>query len=643
MNTSAPYGSWESPVSAADTVADAVRFSDIQYDEGPLYWLEMRPSEGGRTALVRRRPDGTIGEPLPASTNVRTTVHEYGGGAYRAGSRGFVYSEFSDQRLYRVDLDGGVTPLTPEPPRPLSVRHADLAPFVNDSLIGIRETHPAEGEAINELVAIHADGAVNVVASGSDFYASPRMSQDGSRLVWIEWDHPDMPWDGTRLVVADALNPDDRTVVAGGPDESVVQPEWAPDGTLVFASDRTGWWNLYRIDGEDTVPILEMEAEFVGPPWLFGFSWYGFLSNGRIAASFHEDGRHRLGVIDAAGGLERLDFGFSTFGSHLITDGDHRVWFVGAHPERPSALVELNVDTREPLIIRSNPSIVDDAHVPEPRLITFPTTGGDVAHAVYYPPTSAGFRGPEGERPPLLVHIHGGPTAKAAVAFNPQTVFWTSRGFAVVDVNYRGSTGFGREYRRKLEGEWGVVDVDDAIAAAQYLASTGEVDGERLAISGGSAGGYTTLAALAFRDVFAAGASYYGIADIEMLMSDAHKFESRYEIRLLGGDPAVWRDRSPIHSVDQIDIPVALFQGLDDKVVPPNQAAVIADALESRGIPHVHVEYEGEGHGFRQAANVISSLETELAFYGVVFGFVPAGRLPELDLDRSTGGGPING
>ena len=632
MSTTAPYGSWESPVGAADTVADIVRFSDLQYNEGTLYWLESRPSEGGRAVLVRRTDAGEIGDVLPDTANVRTMAHEYGGAPYRIESGDLVYSEFGDQRLYRVASDGSATPLTAEPPRPQSVRYADVARLSSGSLIAVRETHPAEGEAVNELVTIGADGTVDVIASGCDFYSTPRLSPDGAQLAWIEWDHPNMPWDGTRLVVADAAKPGDRKVIAGGDNESIVQPEWAPDGTLVFASDRTGWWNLYRYNGSETAPVLEMEAEFAGPAWVFGESWYGFLSDGRIAASVYDSGRSSFGIIDADGVLERIDLGFSDYGYHLITDGEQRAWFVGARPDRPSAIVEFDAGSGSMTIVRSNPSIVDAGYVAVPRVVSFPTTNDDIAHAVYYPPANPEFEGPPGERPMLIVHIHGGPTSSVSPVLKPETVFWTSRGFGVVDVNYRGSTGFGRVYREKLEGQWGVVDVDDAVAAAEYLASIGEVDGNRLAISGGSAGGYTTLAALAFRDSFAAGASYFGIADLEMLMGDSHKFESRYETRLIGTDPVVWRERSPIYSVDQIRVPVALFQGLEDKVVPPNQAVVIAEALAERGIPYVHIEYEGEGHGFRQAANVIRSLETELAFYGYVFGFTPAGDVSDVDL-----------
>ena len=632
MTRTASYGSWDSPISAADTVAGIVRFSDIQFVDGSLYWLEARPSEGGRSALVRRGIDGAVDDVLPATANVRTLVHEYGGGAYRAGAGDVFFSEFTDQRVHRAEAGGESRAVTVDPPMLRSIRYADVTCAPGGALICVRETHPPDGEAINDLVSIGADGAITVVAEGSDFYSSPRVSNDGSQLAWIEWSHPNMPWDGTRLVVAELDRPDGCVVVAGGPGESVVQPEWAPDGTLVFVSDRSGWWNLCRFDGENTAPILEMEAEFAGPAWVFGSSWYGFLSGGRIAATYSVDGERRIGILDRDGSLKSINLGFTSYGYHLTTDGNHRVWFVGGRARQPSALVEYDLAVGVVSIVRSNPSIVDESYAPEPRVVSFPTSGDDVAHAVFYPPTNPEFDGPVDDRPPLLVHIHGGPTSAVSPVFSLQTAFWTSRGFGVVDVNYRGSTGFGRRYREKLEGEWGVVDVDDAVAAAEHLSSIGAVDGDRLAISGGSAGGYTTLAALTFRDRFAAGASYYGIADIEMLMGDSHKFESRYEARLIGTDPLVWRERSPIYSVEQIEAPIALFQGLDDEVVPPNQASVIAAALESHGVPHIHIEYMGEGHGFRQAANVIHSLETELAFYGYVFGFVPAGDLPPLDL-----------
>lgn len=630
MTTTAPYGTWESPISAVDTVAGAVRFSDIQYDDGALYWLEGRPTEGGRSVLVRRRPDGTADEPLASDVNVRTMVHEYGGGAYRAHAGDVVYSEFDDQRLYR--LETGLA-LTAEQPRERSVRYADAAGLADGSIVCVRETHPTSGEAMNELVRIAADGTESVIATGADFYAYPAVSQDGDKMAWVEWDHPNMPWDDTRLVIASLADLSDAVVVAGGPGESVLQPTWKTDGSLVFISDRTGWWNLYRLDG-DVTQITSRAADFASPAWLFGERSYCVLDDGRIVVTFWEGGRHHLGIVDTDGALGVIDDSYASY-RYLATDSVNRVWFVGSRAEQPTAIVEYALASGDVRNIASNASVVAEAFVSVPELITFPTTFGESAHAVFYSPQNPLFTAPGSERPPLLVHIHGGPTSHVTPRYDAGILFWTTRGFGVVDVNYRGSTSFGREYRRKLTGEWGVYDVDDAVAAATFLAERGDVDGERLAISGGSAGGYTALAALAFRDIFAAGVSYFGVADIEVLAQDTHKFESRYVSGLVGDDPELWRSRSPLYSADDISVPVALFQGLDDTVVPPNQATMIAEALGRNHVPHLHIEYEGEGHGFRRSENIINTLETELIFYGAVLGFEPAGDLPAIDLSTA--------
>jgi len=635
MIITAPFGTWKSPISAADTVAGVVRFSGIQYDDGTLYWLEGRPNEGGRSVLVRRMADGTTDEPLGSNVNVRTMVHEYGGGAYLAHSGGVVYSDFGDQRLHRLGTEVAVTS---EPERERAVRYADATGLDDGSIVCVRETHPASGEAINELVRIDVDGIEVVVASGADFYASPTVSTDGERIAWIEWDHPNMPWDDTRLVVASLGDPSESNVVAGGPGESVVQPTWDKDGSLVFISDRTNWWNLYRLEGDAVTAITHREADFASPAWLFAERSYGLLDSGRIVVTFWEGGRHHLAIVDTGGSLRVIDEAYAQY-RYLATDGEDRVWFVGTQADAPTAIVEYEVGTGQATSVVSNDSVVENTFVTQPELITFPTTMDDSAHAVFYPPQNPLFDGPDRELPPLLVHIHGGPTSHVTPTYDAGILYWTTRGFGVVDVNYRGSTGFGREYRQKLTGEWGVVDVDDAVAGAEYLAQQGGVDGGRLAISGGSAGGYTALAALAFTDAFAAGVSYFGVADIEVLAQDTHKFESRYVTGLVGSDPQVWRARSPLYSADQISVPVALFQGLDDTVVPPNQATMIAEALERNGVPYIHVEYEGEGHGFRRAANIISTLETELAFYGAVFGFEPAGELPAVDIQRLTDDG----
>jgi dipeptidyl aminopeptidase/acylaminoacyl peptidase len=448
-----------------------------------------------------------------------------------------------------------------------------------------------------------------------------------------------MPWDGTTLMMATMANDGltDQVAVAGGPEESIFQPEWAPEGGIVFVSDRTGWWNLYHVEGEVITPVCTRDADFGGPAWIFGYKTHGFLSGGRILTTYWEDGIDHLGIIGPDGDLTPLPDEI-TYHSFLVTDGESRAWFVGHTSHTPSAVYRMDVDRRSLDVIRANPMPIDPAFVPTPRVITFPTGDGEVAHAVHYPPANPDFVAPEGERPPLIVKIHGGPTSLSWPRLRPDFIFWTSRGFAVVDVNYRGSTGYGREYRNRLRMSWGILDVEDALAAARYLAEQGEADGERLIITGGSAGGYTTLAALAFGDAFSVGCSYFGVADLALLADDTHKFESRYLDGLVGTDREEMRRRSPLYSVDRIKVPVILFQGLEDRVVPPEQAEVISAGLAQNRIPHAHITYEGEDHGFRKAENIIHSLESELAFYGKVLGFIPDDDLPEVPL-VSVGGG----
>jgi len=632
MVTTARYGTWSSPIRAADTVTGVVGFAEVAYDDGMLYWVEMRPSEAGRQVLVRRTLDGRSEDLTPEPISVRTRVHEYGGGAFAVGLGNLVFSDFEDQRLYAI-RDGEIVAVTPEPPRPGAVRFAD-ARFVNEStVVCVRETHPEEGEAVNEIVLVDlSDGAQTVIATGRDFYASPRASPDG-RLAWLEWDHPNMPWDGTELMVAPISSGTlgRPQLVAGGVEESVFQPEWASDDTLVFSSDRSGWWNLYRWDRETKSAVYPMKADFGHPLWVFGRTAFGFLSDGRIIAGFWREGTHHLVLIAGDGSTTNLPDEYTSH-ERLITDGASRAWFIGSGPTVPTALVEIDVDARSRSIVRSNPMPVDISYCSEARPISFPTGDGEIAHGIYYPPRNPEFEGPEGELPPLIVEVHGGPTSQVFPRLALSFLYWTTRGFAVVDVNYRGSTGYGREYRNRLREAWGIVDVEDCLAAARYLAQAGEVDGERMVITGGSAGGYTTLASLAFGDVFSAGASYYGVADLGLLAEHTHKFESRYLDGLVGTDPAVMRDRSPLYSADQIDVPVILFQGLEDKVVPPEQAEAIAAALDEKGVPYAHITYEGEDHGFRDAKNIIHSLESELGFYGRVFGFVPAGDIPHIAL-----------
>ncbi len=628
MTTTAPYGSWESPISAADTIAGVVGFEEPWRDGDDLYWLETRPEEGGRQVLVRRSADGTTDDLTPAPTSVRTTVHEYGGGAYAVRNGVVVYTDFATQRLYRQTPGSDAVAITPDPPQPMSLRYADMEFVSDDQIVCVRERHPEDGsEAVNELVLLRLDGSAGpeVIASGRDFYANPRVSPDGRSLAFLEWNHPNMPWDGTSLVTVALDGSSAPTVVAGGPKESIAEPQWSPDGDLVFMSDRTGWWNPYRWDGTQVDQITDAAVEYANPAWVFRYTSYGFLSEDRLLAAYWDGGRHVLATVDRDGSTAEVDLGYGRY-ADLVTDGDRRAWAVVYHARRPSALIEIDVDAGSAEVIRGNPEPVAAEYRAEAELITFPTTGGDVAHGIYYPPTNPEFSAPEGELPPLIVRVHGGPTASAHPRLSSAYLYWTSRGFGLVDVNYRGSTGYGRSFRQKLDYEWGVADVDDCVAAAEYLASEGKADPDRLLITGGSAGGYTTLAALAFRDGFSGGASYYGVADVGLLAAHTHKFESRYLDRLVREED--WDARSPIHSVDRIDRPVVLFQGLDDKVVPPDQARVIAAALRERGVPHALIEYEGEDHGFRKAENIINSLETELGFYGKVLGFTPAGDLP---------------
>ena len=553
----------------------------------------MRPDEGGRQVLVRLSADGGIDDLVPDPISVRTRVHEYGGGAYVVRDGVVVYVNFADQRLYRMTAGSDARPLTPEPPRPASLRYADMQFLPDGRLLCVRETHPSEGEAVNELVTIPADGSgeVIVVASGREFYASPRLAPDGSTVCWLEWDHPNMPWDGSELKVAalDGSQIEGR-VIAGGAAESIAEPSWAADGALVFMSDRSGWWNPYRYDGTTASTVLSRDIEFANPAWVFHSTSYGFLSEGRILAAYWDGGRHRLALIDGDGFMSDLDLAFSRY-SALVTNGDDNAWAVVQHPTRPSAIVEIDVGKIDSTSIRSNPASVNERYQSEPRLISFPTTNGDTAHGVYYPPTNPEFIAPDAELPPLIVEVHGGPTSCVTPRFAVGYLYWTSRGFGVVDVNYRGSSGFGRVYREKLEGQWGVADVDDCLAAAQHLVENGEADPDRLLITGGSAGGYTTLAALAFRDGFSGGASYYGVADLALLAAHTHKFESRYLDRLVR--PEDFESRSPLNHVEGITSPVVLFQGLEDRVVPPGQARAIADALRENGVPYAQHRVRG--------------------------------------------------
>ena len=636
--TIAPFGAWHSTIRIDDVVGDVILLGEPWVDGDDVFWLEGRPTERGRRVLVRASADGSTTDLTPAPFNVRTGAHEYGGGSYVVTGGTIVLSNLSDGRLYRLDPGADApVPLTPEGP----FRYADLRPdLARRRFYAVREDHTGAGEAMSTIVTIPLDGGdPRVLVAGSDFVAAPRLSPDGARLAWLEWDHPDMPWDATRLRVA-AFEPDgtlgESALAAGGPDESIAQPEWSPDGTLHLVSDRTGWWNLYRlVDGPRLEPLAPMEAEFADPAWIFDRSSYGFLADGAIVAVARSGGRDHLYRIEPGLLAGEIEMPFTELDALRV--GEHTVVAIAGRPGDPAVVARFDPLTRAPAGGRRRASTVtiDPGAIAEPESIEFPTTGGRTARALYYAPTNPAFAAPDGERPPLLVLSHGGPTSNASTALDLGKQLLTSRGIAVVDVDYGGSTGYGREYRRRLDGQWGVVDVDDCVAAARFLVERGDVDPWRLAIEGGSAGGYTTLAALAFRDVFAAGISLFGIGDLALLETQPHKFESRYNHRLVGPYPeaaALYRERSPNFFMDRFSCPVLILQGLDDKVVPPAQAEAIVAALAANGIPHAYIAFEGEGHGFRGAYAIRRTIEARLSFLGQVFGFVPDDQLEPLEV-----------
>jgi dipeptidyl aminopeptidase/acylaminoacyl peptidase len=650
----APYGSWRSPIDP-DVIAKGGRrlgFPALAAD-GAVWWLEGRATEGGRSALMRRPAGGEPEEVTPPGANVRTRVHEYGGGAWKLlAPELVVYVDFADQRVYRLELGGEPVAITPEPEEPAGMRYADfeLCPD-GKTLFCVHELHGGDVEPRNEIVMLPLDGSkpAEVVAAGHDFYSSPRVSPDGLWLAFLCWDHPNMPWDGTELWVTPVRDPGSARPLAAGKKESVFSPAWDSHDRLRFASDRDGWWNLYRTvadfgapdAAEDLPPVEQLSAERADlghPQWLFGGSTHVELDDGSLVVVRTEDATEQLYALPAGGGaLRDLGLPFTSFGWPVLSVQGGKVAFAASSPRDAPAIVVLDVASGETETARSaSDDTVEPGLLSEPRAIEFPSGDGDVAHAFYYPPTNADFVGPEGERPPLIVISHGGPTSHATPELSEEYLFWTSRGFGVADVNYRGSSGYGRAYRDKLQGTWGIVDTEDCVAAARFLAETGEVDGERLAIRGGSAGGYATLCALVFHDEFAAGASYYGVADTETLARDTHKFESRYLDGLIGPYPEradLYRERSPIHFVERIRAAVILFQGLEDEIVPPNQAETMVAAMKANGVPHAYLAFEGEQHGFRRSETQIRCLEAELYFYGKVLGFEPADELQPVEIE----------
>ena len=639
--TFSAHGLWPSPISAALVAEGAQQLTQLTLGGAAdtiadIFVLAGRASEGGRNTLLRQRGQ-QVSEITPAPLNVRNRVHEYGGGAYALDGDTVYFSNFSNDRIYRQSGAAPATPLT----APADGRYAD---FIVDQgrkrLIGVRELHPAAGHAHpqNTLCAINIDaggalGTTSVLVEGSDFYAAPRLSPDGAQLAWLSWEHPQMPWQGTQLWLADvrldgSLGP--ARLVAGAVDIAICQPQWSPSGALHFVSDSSGWWNLYCLADDRIDALCPMQAEFATPHWTFGVSMYGFCANGDIVCTYIIEGVSRLARLHA-GALTPIVNPYQEIRELRVGPG-----FVALLGGAPTLALELStIDLASgdlTVLARSIDDVPDEKYLSIPDSIRFPSNGGRIAQAFFYPPKNADVPMDCGSLPPVIVISHGGPTSMASNTLKLATQYWTSRGFGVLDVNYGGSSGFGRAYRDALKGQWGIVDVDDCIAGARHLVERGLADGERLIIRGGSAGGLTTLCALTFHDVFKAGASYYGVSDLKGLDLDSHKFESRYNQYLIGPAPqaqALYLARSPIHHSARLKRPMIFFQGLDDKVVPPQQSETMFKALDARGVPVAYLPLAGEGHGFRKAENIALTLQAELYFYQRVFGLAaPDGAAP---------------
>ena len=634
MTRVAPFGAWDSPLSAAHVAAASLALGGLTVDGDEVWWIEGRPAEEGRAVLVRWRSDTGPRDMIAPPWNARTRVHEYGGGSLAVAGGIACFSHLSDQRVYRLDGANAPRPLTPSG----SWRYADgVIDPRRGALIAVGEEHRDDQEPRNCLVRIDLDGrdAPVVLASGHDFYAAPRLSADGGSLAWSAWRHPDMPWDASELWTArvdEAGGLHEARLIAGGCGESAIEPAWSPDGALHWVSDRSGWWNLHRLAGDRPAVLRPMEAEFARPPWILGGAHYDFLADGTILCAYYQDGRWHLGLVDPPSGvLTRIPVPFTDIARVRTAPGG--AVFLGATPTAATAVIRLDMSTGACSMLRGAGGVpIDAAAISLPQPITFASAGGRTSHGILYRPQSPDHEGPPGARPPLIVRCHGGPTASAQSALDPVVQFWTSRGFALLDVDYAGSSGYGRDYRRLLDGAWGVADVEDCIAGARFAAAQGWVDPGALLIRGGSAGGFTVLCALAFHEVFAAGASYFGIGDLEALRRETHKFESHYDQRLIGRYPDrrdLYIARSPLHAAERITRPMIFFQGLDDRVVPAAQAEAMVAALRGRGLPVVYVPFAGEGHGFRRAESIRRALEEELAFYRQVLG----GRVPGLSTE----------
>jgi dipeptidyl aminopeptidase/acylaminoacyl peptidase len=650
--TIAPYGSWQSPVSSDLIVAQTIRLSSIKVLGDNLFWLEGRPAEGGRALVVQHNNKGEALDLTPPDFNVRTRVHEYGGDAYIADENSIYFCNFMDQKLYRQDFRTADASPVASPVAITTDNNARYANMVLDRghnrIICVMEDHSQPtGEAVNSIAAIDLDdGTVTVLTSGYDFYSSPQLKPDGTQLAWFCWNHPNMPWDESEVWLADmdeegSLSSEIK--ITGGDNESTGHPAWSPDGVLYFLSDRTGWWNIHRWINDQLEIVCQQDMEFGSPHWSFGEPDFAFRSASELICICSDRGECKLVKLALephqeqghdSTGLEQIAIPYSSMSCLQVRD-DY-AWFLGASPTTAASIVKLNLQSGETTVIKqSNDFQLAAGYVSVPETIEFSTGNDLTSHAFYYAPRNMDFLAPDEDRPPLMVIIHGGPTGATSSSFSLAIQYWTSRGIAVMDINYGGSTGYGRAYRNRLYDSWGIVDVEDCVNGANYLVARGDVDSNRLIIRGGSAGGYTTLAALTFKDTFKAGASYYGVSDLEALARDTHKFESRYLDRLVGPYPEgldIYKARSPVHHVEQLSCPVIFFQGLEDKVVPPNQAEMMVDALDEKQVPVAYVPFEGEQHGFRKADNIKRALDAELYFYSRIFNFKLADAVEPVEI-----------
>ena len=638
MTITKPYGTWESLITSEMLVGGAVRLGEIVTDGDDVWWAESRPDEGGRTVIVRNGKDQT-----DKKTNVRTLVHEYGGSAWWVRNGTLVYSQYFDQRLYRRDKSGDSIPLTPESETQQSYRYADGRITNNeDWYVCVRETHTSsDEEPSNEIVAVPLDGSqqIRVLVSGPDFVSSPRVSKEGDQIAWVQWNHPNMPWDDTQLCIASleemVLS---NQKVTKSKAESFFQPEWDDQGNLHVVSDRNNWWNLFRVDQStneiDLTSMTNIEAEIGLPQWVFGQSRYAFVGD-EIWFVYREAGIDKLATLSSNGQFEQIKIDATEIES--VTNYQDGIVATVSSWKAESSVMFINSEEVRPLS-KTRDLDIGESWFPVPETFTYQTSDSEKAHALFYSPTNPEYEIHENENPPLIVLAHGGPTGSARRQLQLSIAYWTSRGFGVADVDYRGSTGYGRLYRNSLRNSWGLADVEDCVAVAKHLVAQKKVDKNRLAIKGGSAGGFTVLAALTFHDTFTAGASRYGIADLAILAKDTHKFESRYLDRLVGKwpeDEEIYKQRSPIHHIEQLSTPMVILQGSEDPIVPPNQAHLMAKKLKENDIPHALIEFSDEGHGFRKAPNITKAIESELAFFAQIFNFEPFDDLPKICIESN--------